>query len=152
MKILYVTTVSMTMDFFPEHFKMLLSEGHSVELACSCDKPVSDRVASLGLTVHHLPFSRSPLALSNIRAAKELKQLVRQGNYDIVHCHTPNAALAATVHVGDNTHIGIGTTVKNNIDIYAGCTIGAGVLMVKDITKAETYIGVPAYKKITILH
>ncbi len=92
MKILYVTTVSMTMDFFPEHFRMLLAKGHFVELACNCEKPVSDKIAALGLTVYNLPFSRSPLALSNIRAAKALKQLVQQGNYDIVHCHTPNAA------------------------------------------------------------
>ncbi len=92
MKILYVTTVSMTMGFFYEHFKMLTEEGHTVELACNCDDPIPDFCVDMGLKVHNIPFSRSPLSPSNIKALKNLKKLVKFGGYDIVHTHTPNAS------------------------------------------------------------
>lgn len=92
MKILYVATVSITMGFFPEHFKMLLDAGHTVEIACNCDDPVPEKVSNMGLKTHHIPFSRSPFSKTNLAALKQLKQLVENGDYDIVHTHTPNAS------------------------------------------------------------
>ena len=64
---------------------------------------------------------------------------------DFVHI-SPNAALGGTVHIGTCTHIGIGAAVKNNVDIYGKCKIGAGAVVVKDITESATYVGVPAKK------
>ncbi len=92
MRILYVTTLAITMGFFPEHFKMLLNEGHTVELACNDEEPIPRAVADLGLQVHSIPFSRSPFSKNNISAAKQLKELIKNGKYDIVHTHTPNAS------------------------------------------------------------
>ncbi len=65
---------------------------------------------------------------------------------DYVHI-SPRAALGGTVHVAAFTHIGIGTTVKNNTYICSACIIGAGALVVKDIEEPGTYIGVPIRKK-----
>lgn len=62
---------------------------------------------------------------------------------DYVHL-SPNATLCGTVTVGENTHIGAGVTVKNNTNITADCVIGIGAAVVKDITEAGTYMGVPA--------
>lgn len=95
MKILYVTTVSMTMGFFPEHVKMLLNEGHSVEIATNCEQPVPEIYNTLGCKVHDIPFSRSPFCKDNFKAYKMLKQLVKTEHYDIVHTHTPNASMIA---------------------------------------------------------
>lgn len=95
MKILYVTTVSMTMGFFPEHIKMLLNEGHTVEIATNCEKPVPEIYNTLGCKVHDIPFSRSPFSKNNLKAYKMLKQLVESEHYDIVHTHTPNASMIA---------------------------------------------------------
>ena len=33
--------------------------------------------------------------------------------------------------------------VSNNINIYSGCKVGAGAVVVKDITEPGTYVGVP---------
>ncbi len=94
MRILYVTTIGITMCFFPEHIKMLLAEGHTVELACNdTESKVPEIYNDLGLKIHTIPFSRSPLSKSNITAYKQLKKLVQEGNYDIVHTHTPNASV-----------------------------------------------------------
>lgn len=57
---------------------------------------------------------------------------------------SPNSALGGTVRIGENTHIGIGSVVKNNITICKNCTVGAGAVVVKNIEKEGTYIGVPA--------
>ncbi len=63
---------------------------------------------------------------------------------------SPNASLGGTVLIGECTHIGIGATVKNNINMCSNCCIGAGAVVVKDITESATYIGVPAKKLYTI--
>jgi acetyltransferase-like isoleucine patch superfamily enzyme len=48
--------------------------------------------------------------------------------------------------VGTGTWIGAGAIVSNNVDICADCVIGAGAVVIKDITEPETYVGVPARK------
>ena len=93
MKILYVTTVSITMGFFPEHFKMLVEEGYEVELASNFEQPLREDIVAFGFEVHYIPFSRSPLSKDNIKAYKQLKKLITEKEYDIVHCHTPVAAI-----------------------------------------------------------
>lgn len=65
---------------------------------------------------------------------------------DYVHI-SPSAALGGTVRVGAHTQIGIGAAVKNNMDICPDCIIGAGSVVVKNITESGTYVGVPIRKK-----
>ena len=48
--------------------------------------------------------------------------------------------------MGKFTHIGAGTTIKNNIQIIDNCTIGAGAVVVKNIEEKGIYVGVPAKK------
>lgn len=61
---------------------------------------------------------------------------------DYVHI-SPGANLAGTVRVGKESWIGIGSVVSNNVNICSGCKIGAGAVVVKDITEPGTYVGVP---------
>ncbi|WP_405343039.1 glycosyltransferase family 4 protein [Fibrobacter sp.] len=94
MKILYVTTISNTMTFFVEHIKMLMKEGHTVDLACSSAlKPVNPVYKEIGCNIYDIPFSRSPLSRKNLTAYRMLKHLIETGHYDIVHTHTPNASM-----------------------------------------------------------
>lgn len=94
MKIIYITTISSTMNaFFKAHIEMLVNEGHSVDLACNdTDWPIDDFYKELGCQYYHIDFSRSPLSPDNIKAYRQLKKVIENGNYDIAHCHTPNAA------------------------------------------------------------
>lgn len=80
------------MEFFTELFKRLIAEGHTVELACSSHWDYKEVVAQLHLRRYDIPFSRFPFSLDNLKAYRQLKKLVRENHYDIVHCHTPNAA------------------------------------------------------------
>ena len=56
---------------------------------------------------------------------------------------SPRTHLAGTVNVGKGSWLGIGSVVSNNINICSGCKIGAGAVVVKDITESGTYVGVP---------
>jgi len=95
MKILYVTTSSLTMNsFFKPHIEMLVQEGHQVDLACNYSDLVLDEFyAALGCEAYQIDFSRSPLSIDNLRAYRQLKKLIENEKYDIVHCHTPNASV-----------------------------------------------------------
>ncbi|MDI6505164.1 acetyltransferase [Bacillus sp. N5-665] len=61
---------------------------------------------------------------------------------DYVHI-SPGAHLAGTVKVGRGTWLGIGSVVSNNINITHSCKIGAGAVVIRDITESRTYVGVP---------
>ena len=45
--------------------------------------------------VFDVPFSRSPLRYDNIRAYRQLKKIIKNGNYDVIHCNTPVGGVAA---------------------------------------------------------
>ncbi|MCC5912480.1 MAG: acetyltransferase [Clostridiaceae bacterium] len=64
---------------------------------------------------------------------------------DYVHI-SPGASLAGTVKVGKESWLGIGSVVSNNVNICSGCKVGAGAVVVKDITEPGTYVGVPVRK------
>jgi sugar O-acyltransferase (sialic acid O-acetyltransferase NeuD family) len=62
---------------------------------------------------------------------------------DYVHI-SPGAHLAGSVKVGQGSWLGIGSVVSNNISIASECKVGAGAVVVKEITESGTYFGVPA--------
>lgn len=62
---------------------------------------------------------------------------------DYVHI-SPGVHTAGTVKIGKGTWLGVGSKVSNNLNIISGCKVGAGAVVVKDITEAGTYVGVPA--------
>jgi len=61
---------------------------------------------------------------------------------DYVHI-SPGVSLAGTVKVGRLSWVGIGSVVSNNVNICSSCKVGAGAVVVKDITESGTYVGVP---------
>ena len=94
MKILYVTTVGITMGFFKAFVRNLLDEGHTVDIATNEEgAPVPDCYREWGCAIHQIATSRSPLNKGNIKAIKQLKMLVAKEKYNVVHCHTPVAAI-----------------------------------------------------------
>lgn len=92
-KILYVTTISSTINtFFVQHIKHLINNNYKVDVACNIDYPISDELISCGVRVNNINFSRNPLSFSNIKAYRQIKKIVDFNKYDIVHVHTPVAA------------------------------------------------------------
>ena len=94
MKILYVTTIGSTMNFFNSFIRQMLDEGHTVDIATNentSKAPACYR--EWGCTVYQIDTSRSPLDKGNINAIRQLKAIVAKERYDLVHCHTPVAAM-----------------------------------------------------------
>ena len=102
MRILYVTTVGMTMIFFKDLVKKLIGEGHTVDIACNeSTGRVDDFYRALGCKIYQTDCSRSPLSPGNLKAVRELKKIVSKNRYDIVHCHTPVAGVCARLACKD---------------------------------------------------
>lgn len=94
MNILYVTTVGSTMNFFTSHIKMLLDKGHRVDIATNeKNSKVPECYHKWGCSVFQIETSRSPMSDENRKAFRELKQLVTEGKFDVIHCHTPVASV-----------------------------------------------------------
>ncbi len=93
MKILYVTTVGLTMGFFKHLIRELLDAGNTVEIATNEEEyKVADCYREWGCRIHQINTSRSPFNKGNLKAVNEIKKIVQENDYDIVHCHTPVAA------------------------------------------------------------
>lgn len=93
-KVLYVTTVSRTINaFLIPHINMLLDNGYHVDCACSIDKKLDKSLINKGVKVFDLPFNRSPLSVGNIKSFRKLIQIQKENEYDIVHVHTPIASI-----------------------------------------------------------
>jgi glycosyltransferase involved in cell wall biosynthesis len=93
MKILYVTTISNTVNaFLIPHIMTLFNQGHQVDVAFRVEREVKSEIYEMGCKVHEIPFQRSPLSKDNFKAYKILKEIIIDGKYDLVHTHTPVAS------------------------------------------------------------
>lgn len=94
MKILYVTTIGITMNFFQRLVKKLIDDGNVVDIATNESiAPVAPCFREWGCSVYPLSCTRSPFCLETVKTICELRKIVATQDYDIVHCHTPVAAV-----------------------------------------------------------
>jgi len=88
-----VTTISNTVNLFLiPHIKMLIDEGHTVDVAFNVQQEVKPEIIEMGCKIHVLPFQRTPLNKGNFKAYKQLMKTIDNEKYDIVHTHTPVAS------------------------------------------------------------
>lgn len=93
-KILYITNLSRAINVFcVPHIEMLLSNNFTVDCACYIDKEPNKNLVNLGVKFYDVPFTRNPLNFKNIKALSELIKIQNKNKYDIVHVHTPTAAV-----------------------------------------------------------
>ncbi|MBJ8154233.1 glycosyltransferase family 1 protein [Bacillus toyonensis] len=93
MKILYVTTISNTVNtFLIPHIQLLVEQGHQVDMAFNIVQEVNPELIKMGCKIHNIEFQRSPLDRKNYLAYKNLKKLIKNEGYDLIHTHTPVAS------------------------------------------------------------
>lgn len=98
MKILYITTVGGTMNFFKDFIRTLIDKGNKVDIATNeRDYPIPACYREWGCNIYHIDTSRSPLDFGNFKAIKQIRKIVIENKYDIVHCHTPIAAMCTRI-------------------------------------------------------
>lgn len=84
-KALYVATVDIHIkSFHLPYLKLLHDNGYEVHVATNGDEkfPFCD-------VKHQICIERSPFKLSNLKAIKQLKEIINKEQFDIIHCHTP---------------------------------------------------------------
>lgn len=90
-KVLITATVqSHICQFHKPLVKMLHENGYEVHTAAR-DNLAEKNGLKLDFAdkVYDVPFSRSPASKSNIKAYEELKKIMAENDYDIIHCNTP---------------------------------------------------------------
>ena len=97
-KVLFVATVVKThmMQFHIPYLKMFQEMGWETAVASKNDyENPADCVIPYCDTYYDIPFERLPWKPKNIQSYKMLKKIIDEGNFDIIHCHTPVGAMIA---------------------------------------------------------
>ena len=95
-KVLFAATVVKThiMEFHIPFLRMFQQAGWETAVAARNDyEDPGDCVIPCCDRYYDIPFERSPLKPGNLRAYRDLKRVIDEGEYDLIHCHTPVGAL-----------------------------------------------------------
>ena len=68
--------------------KPLQGLGYEVHFAANFSLDI-DRVKDDSIILHQVDFVRFPFALKNLKAYKQIKNIIRFGDYDLIHCQSP---------------------------------------------------------------
>ena len=106
-KVLIVASVVSFIEWFNKENIVFLKNvlGCEVHIACNFDymddtdeertKKYLNKISSEGVVLHNIHFTRSPLNKANIKAFRQLKELINNNKFDLIHCHTPAASMLA---------------------------------------------------------
>ena len=91
MKVLLTATVqSHICQFHKPLVEVLHDYGYEVHVAARNNLAEKNGLKlDFGEKVYDVPFARSPKSKDNIRAYKELKNIIEKEQYDVIHCNTP---------------------------------------------------------------
>lgn len=99
-KVLFVATVVKThiMQFHIPYLQMFQEHGWETAVASRNDYE-NPQDCQIPYCDHYYPvdFERNPMKPGNIAALRELKRIINEGDYDIIHCHTPMGGVLARI-------------------------------------------------------
>lgn len=102
-KALVVTTVASTIDQFCMNDISILLDSYDVQVAANFIKgnntskerinEFKSEIINNNIEINEVEFDRNPLSKSNLIAYNKLKNIIGQNRFDLIHCHTPIAAM-----------------------------------------------------------
>ena len=93
MKILYVAALNETINaFLIPHIERLIELGNTVDCACNINMDIDEKLNKLEVKYYNINFERNPVKINYLKVIRDIKNVYRKNNYDIVHVHTPIAA------------------------------------------------------------
>lgn len=93
-KVLFTATVIIHIkSFHLPYIKWLKEQGYEVHVAAKNDFISEPCIIPNCDKYYDIKFARFPFSKTNIKAYKQLKKLIQENNYDIIHCHTPVAGV-----------------------------------------------------------
>ncbi|MCA1994069.1 MAG: glycosyltransferase family 4 protein [Coleofasciculus sp. S288] len=97
MNILHISAVGFTVkNLLLPQLDYFLSQGLSVEIACSLGSEV-EQLQQQGYIIHPIQIDRRITPVSNLTSVHQLANLMRQRQYDLIHVHTPIAAVLGRI-------------------------------------------------------
>lgn len=86
---LFVATIGGFFGFERNDIKILQSLGYEVHIAANLSLSKRDDFQAEDIIRHQIDFARAPRSKTNLNAYKQLKILLKETHFDLVHCHTP---------------------------------------------------------------
>lgn len=102
-RVLFVATVvRLHINMFHKPFiKWFHEQGWQVDVAANNDyDDKSECIIPFCDHFHCMPFERSPLKKGNWEAYRQLRKLLDEEQYDIIHCHTPMGSVITRLAAG----------------------------------------------------
>ncbi len=140
MRMLMLASVASMIDQFNmPNIKMLLDMGYKVDVACNfvegstCSpekiEQLKNNLTTLGVDYYQIDFSRDITKVNRIGVAyKQVKKLMKENDYDFVHCHSPIGGLIArlagkatktkVIYTAHGFHFYKGAPLKNWLIYY----------------------------------
>ena len=92
-KVLFTATVdSHILHFHIPYLKWFKEQGYEVHVATNGNEqiPYCD-------VKHKVTFERNPIKINNLKAIKQLKQIIDKEKFEIIHCHTPMGGVVTRI-------------------------------------------------------
>ena len=92
-KVLFTATVdSHILHFHIPYLKWFKEQGYEVHVATNGNEeiPYCD-------VKHKISFERNPIKLNNLKAIKQLKKVIQNEKFSIIHCHTPMGSVVTRI-------------------------------------------------------
>lgn len=93
-KALIVATVVRFLGFERNDIKLLKELGYEVHCATDLTGE-TEKTSDIDMVRHQIDFSRSPFSKRTLIAYKQLKKLIQEEHFDLIHCHTPVGGILA---------------------------------------------------------
>ncbi|MCA1320226.1 glycosyltransferase family 4 protein [Bacillus tianshenii] len=130
--LLTATVLSHIAQFHNPLIKMLQENGDEVHVAAKNNLSEKNGLKlDTPDRIFDIPFDRSPLSKNNLIAYKELKRIINENQYDIVHCNTPMGGIVTrlatkglrkygtkVIYTAHGFHFYKGAPLKNWIMFY----------------------------------
>lgn len=137
---LMTATVAATIgQFNMRNIEILQKEGYEVHVACNFldegvwslerARTLKNDLKEIGVRCHQIDYSRNPMCIKNhILAYRQLKKIMKEYRYELMHCHTPIAAAIAriaahqtkcsSIYTAHGFHFYKGAPLKNWMMLY----------------------------------
>lgn len=76
---------------------MLKNKGYEVDIATSQTENLTIEAKQLATRIYEIHFSRSPINKNNFMAYKEIKKILNEQRYNVIHVHTPVASAVTRI-------------------------------------------------------
>ena len=102
------SVASMIDQFNVPNINLLIDIGYKVDVACNfvegstCSdekiKQLKAKLKKMGVNCYQIDFARNVLKVSqNLKAYRQTRKIVKEGNYDLIHSHSPIGGLISRI-------------------------------------------------------